>query len=196
LTQFNLDWGLLFVCFAVAPWIIRGTKNVEIADIETPKIGKKRELSVLVPPLKPEGDFTVPLHLQAIEDSRRNNLLLRQASIAASGDLGANLRAMVMSLDRIEIDLIADGAKFEQVQSLFSFYLPRAIAVLEAREHASANQNGAKIASLDAIIARLAIAFKNFALIVRAEETSSNEIDFEGLDKVLADEFGLENRIA
>lgn len=158
-------------------------------DIPAPK--KLRPSPLMPQPMAIDGPM--PLHLIVIEEARKDIQNLRAASNAASGEMGENLRAMVMSLDRIERDLIADSSGFMQAERLFTYYLPAATTILEARGRAAADLDDTKLIAIDAIMGRLASAFKNFALRLHAKDDKAIEIDIKLLDQALASEFGFES---
>ncbi|MEK7661394.1 MAG: hypothetical protein AAB680_05080 [Pseudomonadota bacterium] len=158
-------------------------------DIPAPK--KLRPSPLMPQPMAIDGPM--PLHLIVIEEARKDIQNLRAASNAASGEMGENLRAMVMSLDRIERDLIADSSGFMQVERLFTYYLPATTKILEARGRAATDFDDTKLAKMDAIMGRLASAFRDFALRLHAKDDKAIEIDIKLLDQALASEFGFEN---
>lgn len=141
-----------------------------------------------------EQQSTPALHKSIIDDAQDELLSLKSAANTADGQLGINLRSMVMNSEKIQRDLLDDPSKLSQVQRLFVYYLPSVSDLLNARGKAVSNGDTTKIGEIDAMFDRLATAFNDFALRMHGEDARSVDIDLKLLDQSLAQDLGLEPR--
>jgi hypothetical protein len=132
------------------------------------------------------------LHEKVIEDAKSDLLQIKVASGVASGELGENLQKIVQHAENIERDLLRAPHKLSQVQRIFTYYIPSTQDLLIARGKAQANNDATKLAEIDTMFSRLALAYQDFAQKMHGEDARSVDIDIKLLDQSLAQDLGME----
>jgi hypothetical protein len=131
------------------------------------------------------------LHRRIIADAKIAKAQLEAAASVGDGALGAHLRKMVAKVAEVEAGLEMDASRLADVQRLFTYYLPATATLLSARGAALCANDLGRLAEIDRMIAKLDVAYTDFAARLKGHDVRSLEIDLRLLDRSLDEEFDL-----
>jgi hypothetical protein len=129
------------------------------------------------------------LHQSVIAEAQSSRMQLEAAASVAGGELGGRLRAMVARVKEVDMGLHQDPNKLSEVQRLYTYYLPATADLLAARGAVAGSTDTTRLAEIDAMIAKLELAYTDFASRLRGHDARNLEIDLRLLDQSLDDEF-------
>jgi hypothetical protein len=130
-----------------------------------------------------------PVHRKVIDDAAPALARLEAAAAVAVGPLGEALRRMTANARKVADGLARDPAKLSDVQRLFTYYLPATGDLLGARGAVAASGDAARAAEIEAMIAKLDLAFADFAQRMDGHDAQSLAIDLRMLEQSLDEEF-------
>lgn len=131
------------------------------------------------------------LHRQVIADARIAKAQLEAAASVGDGALGDHLRHMVAKVAEVEASLETEPSRLADVQRLFTYYLPATANLLNARGTSLRAGELGRLAEIDRMIAKLDLAYTDFAVRLKGHDARSLEIDLRLLDQSLDEEFDL-----
>lgn len=128
-------------------------------------------------------------HARLIRETAGARSQLSAAASAADGELGNDLRRMDRATRTVVDALEKDPSNLSHVQRMFTYYLPSAAQLLNARREVAGTGNTAHQAEIDGMFARLADAFEDFVARINGTDIRSLEIDLRLLEQSLNAEF-------
>ncbi|GIU67828.1 5-bromo-4-chloroindolyl phosphate hydrolysis family protein [Candidatus Phycosocius spiralis] len=138
---------------------------------------------------RPILEANTKLHQKVMAEAKASRMQLEAAASVAEGELGTHLRAMVARIQEVDMGLHQDPNKLSEVQRLYTYYLPATADLLAARRTIAGSTDTARLAEIDAMIAKLNLAYTDFASRLRGHDARNLEIDLRLLDQSLDDEF-------
>jgi hypothetical protein len=129
------------------------------------------------------------VHDTVIEGATPARTRLEAAAAVATGERGERLRRMVANVRKVADGLKADPSKLNDVQRLFTYYLPATSDLLAAVGAVTASGDTARAAEIDAMIGKLDEAYGDFAERIDGHDARSLAIDLRMLEQSLDQEF-------
>nr|MCU0881154.1 5-bromo-4-chloroindolyl phosphate hydrolysis family protein [Hyphomonadaceae bacterium] len=128
-------------------------------------------------------------HARLIRETSDVRAQLSAAASAADGTLGNDLRRMDKATRAVVDSLEKDPSNLSHVQRMFTYYLPSAAQLLNARREVAGTGNTAHQGEIDGMFSRLADAFEDFVARINGTDIRSLEIDLKLLEQSLDAEF-------
>lgn len=202
ITGFNpwVGFGLAFAAMGSLGMLGGGRKGkdedwFDDEDDEESAAEASRRARAVAPPAAdevepaPRSDGSAPLHRTVIEGAAGARARLEAAASVATGPLGDTLRAMLARVRDVETGLEADPSRLADVQRLFTYYLPATADLLSARGAVAASGDAARMTEIDGMIAKLDLAYTDFARRLNSHDARNLDIDLRLLDRALDEEF-------
>lgn len=185
---FNYEFMWIAGLFIAIPWIFigKGGKQIEENAQEYFEEAKKIENNASIPAPVENKE----LHIKILDEAEQFIEQIKSASSVASGNLGQSLRSMVVSIDKVRIDLLKQPEKISNVQRLFTYYIPETANLLSARGKAASANDSVRISEIDEMLAKLEIAFSQFNSKLEIDDTRAAQIDLKLLSQSLEQDFG------
>lgn len=130
-----------------------------------------------------------PVHDKIVEDAAPARVRLDAAAAVATGERGDRLRRMTANVRKVAEGLKQDPSKLNDVQRLFTYYLPATSDLLAAVGAVTANGDTARAAEIDTMLGKLDEAFADFAQRIDGHDARSLAIDLKMLEQSLDQEF-------
>jgi hypothetical protein len=207
--QFRID--LLFIFLGIA--ILQGWSWNKADGKRKRKRAKRDDRSSSLPiggappldgsePATPMADAGPPplpqdqsAHGRLIRETEAARAQLSVAGKTAQGPLADNLRRMDQATHTVVAALQRDPSNLAHVQRMFTYYLPSAAQLLDARKTVAGTGNTVHQGEIDGMFARLADAFEDFVARINGTDIRSLEIDLKLLEQSLDAEFDPSRRI-